>query len=284
MTAKIIDGKAIGQQIRTKVKQQIDSLIQQTEIKPCVTSIIIGNDPASELYLNLREKACNSVGISHQRRSFPKDVTEHALLQEIEKLNADASVHGILVQLPLPTHIQPFQVMEQLHPNKDVEGFHPCNMGKTLIGDEFLVPCTPKAVLSILDHEGIELKGKNVVILNHSVVVGKPLSVILLKRDATVSVCHVFTKDIRQFTKQADIVISAAGVAGLITSDHVKEGAILIDVSINNTKSGITGDVNVDSIKDTVQAYTPVPGGVGPVTIACSLQNILTTFRLCNHH
>jgi len=281
MSATIIDGRAIAQGIKQDVAQQLKKLQKTYGKKPLITTVIVGEDPASALYLKLREKACQSVGITTDQLRFPTSVSQKELEEGIQSLNVNPNFHGILVQLPLPDHIRPFHIMEQLHPMKDVEGFHPLNMGKTMIGDEHLVPCTPQAVLAILNHEHIDVQGKNVVVVNHSIVVGKPLTVLLLQRNATVSTCHVFTKELKQYTKNADVIIVAAGVPGLITKEYIKKGAVIIDVGINQTKQGITGDVAFDEVQSIAQAITPVPGGVGPVTIACSLHNMMTTFEQC---
>jgi methylenetetrahydrofolate dehydrogenase (NADP+)/methenyltetrahydrofolate cyclohydrolase len=193
-------------------------------------------------------------------------------------LNSDDTTHGILVQYPVPPHISQERLMSTIDPRKDVEGFNPVNLGKTLIGDEDLVPCTPLSVLTILEHEYIQLKGKDVVIINHSNIVGKPLAALLLNRNATVAICHVFTKDLKRYTTKADVLITGAGVPNLITKDFVKDQAIVIDVGIVETKKGVYGDVDADSVKEKAAILTPVPGGVGPVTIACSLVNMVKVF------
>jgi methylenetetrahydrofolate dehydrogenase (NADP+)/methenyltetrahydrofolate cyclohydrolase len=226
----------------------------------------------------LRDAACNEVGIIPKHVQFKEKISEEKILQTIETLNSDDAVHGILVQYPVPTHISPERLMGAIDPRKDVEGFNPVNLGRTLIGDEYLVPCTPLSVLTILEHKQIQLKGKDIVIINHSNIVGKPLAALLLNRNATVSICHVFTKDLKQYTTKADVLITGAGVPNLITKDFVKDQAIVIDVGIIETKKGVCGDVDADSVKEKAALLTPVPGGVGPVTIACSLMNIIKVF------
>ena len=281
MTAKIIDGRRIAEDIRKKISNEVDELESKYKTTPNITTIKIGSDPSSELYLKLRDNACKEVGIESNRLEFPKDVSENEILDSIKKLNNDGKVHGILIQYPVPNHISPDKLMKAIDYKKDVEGFNPFNMGRTLIGDEYMVPCTPLAVLTILEYESTDFKGKDVVIVNHSNVVGKPLAALFLNRNATVSVCHVFSKDIKRYTTKADILVTATGKPKLITSDHVKENAFVIDVGITSTKYGVCGDVDFESVKEKVGKITPVPGGVGPVTIACALKNIIKTYKNC---
>ena len=231
--------------------------------------------------MRLRDKACDEVGIESNRLEFPENVTENEVLESISLLNKDPNVFGILIQLPVPNQISQEKLIDSLDSKKDVEGLNPYNLGRTLNGDEHLVPCTPLSVLTILEHENITLEGKDVVIINHSNHVGKPLASLLLNRNATVSVCHVFTKDLEFYTKNADILITAAGVEKLIKPVHVKDNAFVIDVAIVGTSDGICGDVDFDSVKAIVEKITPVPGGVGPVTVACSLKNMIITFKNC---
>ncbi|MCK5031309.1 MAG: bifunctional 5,10-methylenetetrahydrofolate dehydrogenase/5,10-methenyltetrahydrofolate cyclohydrolase, partial [Thermoplasmatales archaeon] len=248
---------------------------------PSIATIKIGEDQTSALYLKLRDNACKKAGIVSNHLEFPQDVSENKILRSISRLNKDKSVHGILIQFPIPGHISSDKLMNAIDPKKDVEGFTPYNMGRTLIGDEHIVPCTPLSVLTILEHENMDLKGKDIAIINHSNVVGKPLSALFLNRNATVSVCHVFTKDAKQYTSRADVLVTATGIPRIITSDYVKKNAFVIDVGIVNTKDGICGDVDFDSVKEKAGKITPVPGGVGPVTVACSLINMIKTFRNC---
>lgn len=281
MTAKIIDGRKIAENIRIKIANEIQELKLKYKTTPNITTIKIGSDPSSELYLRLRDKACSKVGIKSNHLEFPMNISEKEVLQAIFKLNDNNNVHGILTQFPVPPHISQDKLINAMDPKKDVEGFNPYNMGRTLIGDEHIIPCTPLSVLTILEHENIDLKGKDVVIVNHSNVVGKPLAALFLNRDATVSVCHVFTEDLRRYSTMADILVTAAGVAKLIKKDHVKDDAFVIDVGIIKTDSGICGDVDFNSVKEKVGKITPVPGGVGPVTVACSLRNMVETFKNC---
>jgi len=281
MTAKIINGREIAKDIRSAIANEVKVLISKYDITPTITTIKIDNNPESELYLKLRDKACDDVGIISDHINLPVDVSEQEVLQTIEQLNKDSNTHGILIQYPIPNHISTDVLMRSVDPKKDVEGFNPYNMGNALIGNESIIPCTPLAVLTILEHEKVNLKGKDVVIVNHSNVVGKPLTALFLNRNATVSVCHVFTKDIKPYTSKADILVTATGIPRLITADHVKKNAFVIDVGIVSTKDGICGDVDMDSVKEKAGKVTPVPGGVGPVTVACSLKNMLKTYKNC---
>ena len=281
MAAKIIDGRIIAKEIKIQISKEIVELQSKYKIAPNITTIKIGKDPSSELYLKLRDNACKEVGIKSNHLEFSQDVSEDEIINAIYDINKDADVHGVLIQFPVPDHISPNRIMNAVDPKKDVEGFNPYNMGQTLIGDEHITPCTPLAVLTILEYENTDLKGKDIVVVNHSNVVGKPLTALFLNRDATVSVCHVFTKNLHQYTCNADILITAAGVPKLITKDHVKKDAFVIDVGIIPTKDGICGDVDFNEVKAKAGKLTPVPGGVGPVTIACSLKNMLKTFRNC---
>jgi len=281
MTAKIIDGRKIAENLRKEIKNEINSLKSKYNKTPNITTIKIGNDPSSELYLKLRTRACDEVGIKSNHLEFTSDVSEKKVLQSIYKLNKDDNVHGILIQFPLPKNISSDKLVNALDPKKDVEGFNPFNIGRTLVGDENIIPCTPLSVLTILEHEKTVLKGKDIVIVNHSNIVGKPLAALFLNRDATVSVCHVFTKDFKKYTKKADIIVTATGVPNIIKNYHVKNGVFVIDVGIIKTKDGVCGDVDFDSVKEKAGKITPVPGGVGPVTVACSLLNMVKTFKNC---
>jgi methylenetetrahydrofolate dehydrogenase (NADP+)/methenyltetrahydrofolate cyclohydrolase len=281
MVSTIINGREIAKGIKTTLTKEIQHLEKKYGIKPLVTTITVGNDPTSELFLRLRDTACKEVGITSQRISFDVECTEDQVVQAIQTLNADDTIHGILVQYPIPKHLHPEHLMTVVDPAKDIEGFNPENLGKTMIGKEDLVPCTPLAVLTILEHAQIPLQGKDVVIVNHSTVVGKPLAALFLNRNATVAICHVFTKDLKRYTKQSDILVSAAGVPRLITAEHVKENAVVIDVGIIETKEGVCGDVDFQAVKEKTSIITPVPGGVGPVTIACALSNMVKTYRNC---
>jgi methylenetetrahydrofolate dehydrogenase (NADP+)/methenyltetrahydrofolate cyclohydrolase len=281
MTAKIVDGRKIAAGLRKNISIEVEQLKSKYKTTLDVTTIKAGNDPSSELYLKLRDKACDEVGIKSNHLEFPENVSEKEILESIDKLNEDKNVHGILVQLPLPSHLSQDKLINALNPKKDVEGLNPNNMGRTLNGDEHIIPITPFSVLTILEHEKTEIQGKDVVIVNHSNHVGKPLAALFLNRNATVSVCHVFTKDSKNYTSQADILVTATGVPKLIKKDYVKNNAFVIDVGIIQTEDGICGDVDFESVKEIAGKITPVPGGVGPVTVACSLKNMIKTFKNC---
>ena len=281
MSAKIIDGKKIAEYIRSDVSKEISNLKSIYKIQPNIVTVKIGNDPSSDLYLKLRDKACKEVGILSNHTEFKEDVSEKEVLNSIYKLNQNKNVHGILIQLPVPKHIFLDNLINALEPKKDVEGLNPYNIGRTLNGNELIVPITPLSVLTILEYEKTKLEGKNIVIINHSKHVGKPLAALFLNRNATVSVCHVFTRNLKSFTTNADILVSATGVPKLIKNEHIKENAFVIDVGIIKTKDGICGDVDFEEVKEKAGFITPVPGGVGPVTVACSLKNMIKTYKFC---
>ena len=265
----IIDGRKIAAEIKDRVRGEVESM----ETKPGLATVLVGDDPASQLYVKLKGKACEEAGIKSEKHEFPGDAKEGEIIELIRELNSNSSIHGILVQLPLPKHLNPQNIMAEIAPEKDVDGFNPVSMGNLMIGNEGFVPATPRGIIGMLEHEGVDVEGKDCVIVNHSPVVGKPLAMLLLNREATVSVCHVKTKDLGKFTREADILIVAAGVPGLIKADMVKEGAVVIDVGINKTEDGIVGDVDFEAVKEKASLITPVPGGVGPMTIAMLLEN-----------
>jgi len=280
MTGRIVSGKIIANDMKETVKDQVNTLKKTYGLTPKILSIIVGKNPEAQLYLKLRDKACSDVGINSVRKELSEDISEKELRDIIEEINDDEKIHGILIQLPLPTYISVETIMNVIDPKKDVEGLSPKNLGNILIGNEFLVPCTPLAVMKILEHEHVDIKGRHVVIVNHSNVVGKPLTALCLNRNATVSICHVFTKNLSEMTSQADVLISAAGVPGLITKDHVKDGACVIDVAMVQTALGFCGDVVSSEVLKKASFITPVPGGVGPVTVACALSNMVMTSSL----
>ena len=269
----IIDGKKIANEMEEEIRKKIKAKIG-------IATILVGENDASLLYAKLKEKACKRLGFHSQTIHFPSDIKIEEIKEAIRKFNEDDEIHGIVLQLPLPGGMEYEMLIKEIEPRKDIEGMHPCNLGATLLNKEFLVPSTPLAVIKILEHEGISVKGKDVVIVNHSNIVGKPLAAMLLNRNATVSICHIYTKDIKKYTSQADILISGTGVAGLIKKEYVKEGAIAIDVGITRKKDGsICGDIDFDAVKEKVKAITPVPGGVGPVTIACLMENAVRAYK-----
>lgn len=262
----VIDGRRIAAGIEDHVREQACG----RDIT--VATLMMEGSEESALYARLKEQACGRVGITAETVTFPRDASTDDLAAVVQELNDDEMVDGVMVQLPLPG-VDHRRLVQEIDPGKDVEGVHPCNLGATQLGDETLAPCTPKAVIHILEHEGVALQGKDVVVVNHSDIVGKPLVDMLLNRDATVSVCHVYTGDLASYTRQADIVVSGAGVRGLITGEHVKPGAILVDVAIIKDEDGVHGDVDFESVRGRAAMATPVPGGVGPVTIASMLEN-----------
>lgn len=277
----VIDGRKIADEIKKDTKIKLDELRSKYKTSPNMASIIIGENKESELYLKLRDKASSQLNINSIHYSFPEDISEREVSKVIDKLNIDPSIHGILLQQPIPRHISLYNLLSNIDPKKDIEGLTPYNFGSLIIGEEKIIPCTPLAVLKILEYMNVKLEGADIVIVNHSTIVGKPLSLLLLNRNATVTVCHIYTKNLKQYTLNADILITAAGVPSLITGEYIKENAIVIDVGITKTSKGIKGDVDFDSVKDKISMITPVPGGVGPVTIACSIINMVETFQNC---
>ena len=279
---EFVSGRSLADSIIDSCREKLESLSKSKGIMPCVATVMVGNDAASALYMRLRDKACGKAGIKSVHVELDENISMDDLIVEIEKLNADESVHGILVQYPLPSGLAAEKVMACVDPKKDVEGFHPLNMGKTLLGSEGLVPCTPLAVIRFLEYLDVDLVGKHVVIVNHSNIVGRPLSVMLLNRNATVSVAHQYTSDLLKVCSQADILIPATGIACLIGKEHVKSGAIVLDVGIADDGSGgVTGDVDRKSVDGIASKLSIVPGGIGPVTIACAVQNIVHCVDAC---
>ena len=261
-----------GAQIACKIENEVRKRAYGHKIG--VATILKEGDNASSLYARLKEKACMRVGFSCLTKSFSSVTPANEIIEAVTSFNHNSSVHGIMVQQPLPS-INYKQVVSAIDPEKDVEGIHPINLGSTLLGTEHLVPCTPLAVMRILEHKDIEIQGKHAVIVNHSPIVGKPLAILLLNRNATVTVCHVHTKCLESYTKRADILVTGAGVKDLITANHIKPGAIVIDVAVIPNENGISGDVKTEEVIKVPGFLTPVPGGVGPVTIACMLENVL---------
>jgi len=273
----ILDGKALAK----KIKQSIKEEIKHFERKPKLVVVLVGDEQASLVYVKNKVQACAEVGFSSQLDMFEKDVEESVLLDHIRRLNEQEDVDGILVQLPLPPHISMHKVIDAIDPSKDVDGFHPNNMGKLFSGDldKAFIPCTPLGIKLLLEEYRIDLKGKNVCIVGAGFIVGKPLSMLMLSYDATVSVCHKYTKDILEYTKSADILISATGVPFLIKDYMVKEGAVVIDVGISKVNGKIVGDVDFESVSAKASFITPVPGGVGPMTVATLLLNTLKAYK-----
>lgn len=288
MSAEIIDGFSIAQQVRHKAAEEAAELGLQG-IAPCLAVVLVGENPASVSYVTAKERALEEAGMLGKDIRLPGDTTEFDLLGLIEELNQDDSVHGILVQLPLPSHIDEDKVIMAIRPEKDVDGFHPVNVGNMMIGRKSYLPCTPHGVLVLLQTMGIPTAGKHAVIVGRSNIVGKPLSVLLTRREynATVTLCHTGTKDLASFTRQADILIAAAGSPGMVKAHMVKEGAVVIDVGVNRIpdatkKSGfrLCGDVDFEAVKEVASYITPVPRGVGPMTIAMLMMNTVEAARV----
>ena len=278
----IIDGKKIAENLRQTLKKQIEQ-IPSNQVKPGLTVILIGEDPASQIYVRNKEKFANEIGINSNVLRFDSSITEESLLQEIHKLNQDKMVHGILVQLPLPKHINSKNIISQIDPNKDVDGFHPINVGNLSSGSDALVPCTPYGCYLLLKEVISDFTGLNAVIIGRSNINGKPMMQLLLKENCTVTITHSKTKNLQQICEGADILVASVGIANLVKEDWVKPDCVVIDVGINrveeNGSKKIVGDVDFENLKDKVKAITPVPGGVGPMTISCLLQNTLKAYR-----
>jgi len=269
----IIDGKALAADVESETAQRVKELAGR-RIVPGLATVLVGENPASQMYIRLKHSACSRVGIRSENIVLPAESTEDDLIGKIEELNGRADISGILLQLPLPQGLSPQRAMMSILPEKDVDGFHPVNMGALLLGAERLVPCTPKGIIYALERLGMtgpRLEGAEAVIVGHSNVVGKPLAAMLLNRNATVQVCHVFTRELAEHTRDAEILIVAAGVPGLIKRDMVRAGAIVFDVGINRVGDKTVGDVDFEAVKDVASAITPVPGGVGPLTVAMLL-------------
>lgn len=274
--AVIIDGKALSAKLKNQMKEKVDTL-KATGINPCLAVIIVGENPASKVYVNNKKKSCAELGIESLEYALPEETTEEELLIIIDELNNNENVDGILCQLPLPSHICEKNIINSISPEKDVDAFHPENVGHIMIGDYTFLPCTPAGVMEMLKEYEIDVAGKNCVVVGRSNIVGKPMTMLLLKENATVTVCHSRTKDLASFTRQADVLVSAVGKPGLITEDMVKENAVVIDVAINRLENGkLCGDVDFEKVKEKASFITPVPGGVGPMTIAVLMKNTVT--------
>jgi methylenetetrahydrofolate dehydrogenase (NADP+)/methenyltetrahydrofolate cyclohydrolase len=279
MTAQILDGKQLAQQIRSELAEEVVEFIQNNGAVPCLAAVLVGEQPASEVYVRNKRRACEAVGIDSQLHRLDAGASSDELLRLVAKLNKDTAVHGILVQLPLPTQIDSSRVLVAVSPAKDVDAFHPENVGRLVQGRPRYLPCTPQAVQQLLVRSGIEIAGRHVVILGRSDIVGRPLSIMLSQRapggDATVTVCHSRTRDLAAVTRLADILVVAIGRPKFVTAQMVKPGAVVVDVGINRTAEGLVGDVDFAAVREVAGAITPVPGGIGPLTIAMLLRNTL---------
>jgi len=272
MPAKILDGKEFAKKLLAKSKQEADAL-KAKGIIPCLAVVFVGNNAASELYIRKKQEACQQIGIEFRLFSFPSEISIEELRTQISRLNSDSEIHGILVQLPLAEHIHQEKILDSIAPKKDVDGFTSHNIGALAHGKESLVSCTAKGILILLESLVPKLEGKNICIVNHSIVIGKPLALALMNRNSTVTICNAFTKNLKEHTLRADILIAATGKKNLISGGMVKEGAIVIDAGICFEKKKLCGDIKFDEIKKKASWITPVPGGVGPMTVACLMEN-----------
>lgn len=281
--AEIISGKIVSQKLRSEIKTEVIDFKAQTGRAPGLAVIVVGSDPASAVYVRNKHKACLDVGIESYQIEYPEDVSEDELLSKISELNLDKKVDGILVQLPLPAHINEEKVINTILPAKDVDAFHPINVGKITIGNYSLLPCTPAGIISLLDHYNVEIEGKCCVVIGRSNIVGKPMALLLTERNGTVTLCHSRTKNLPDICRAADIIVVAIGKAGFLKADMVKPGAVIIDVGINRTADGkLVGDVAFDEVSEVASMITPVPGGVGPMTITTLLKNTLIAAKMNN--
>ena len=277
--AVIIDGKAISRKVKEELKAEVEHL-SELGIVPGLAVVIVGNDPASRVYVNNKKKACDEVGIYSEEHALPEETTQEELLRLVGELNTRPDIDGILVQLPLPAHLDDKAVIEAISPEKDVDAFHVENVGRIMLGDDKFLPCTPAGVMELIKETGIEVSGKECVVVGRSNIVGKPMALLLLHQNGTVTVCHSRTKDLKEVTRRADILVVAIGKAKFVTADMVKEGAVVIDVGMDRDENGkLCGDVDFESVKEVAGYITPVPGGVGPMTIAMLLKNTVTSAK-----
>jgi len=289
MSAKIISGTEVAKAIREELKIEVAELKEKHDIVPGLVTILVGEDPASQSYVSAKNKTAHALGIHSEQVTLPADTSEQDLLAIVDKYNKDKNIHGILVQLPLPKHINETNVLYAIDPAKDVDGFHPVNVGKMVLGEECFLPCTPHGILELLTRSGVETSGAEVVVIGRSNIVGKPIANLMLQKrkggNATVTLCHTRTKDMAAHCKRADIIIAAVGVPKMVTADMVKDGVVIIDVGVNRIgktaegKAILAGDVDFDAVKEKASYITPVPGGVGPMTITMLMKNTVQAAR-----
>lgn len=285
MKAEIISGKIMSEEIRNDIRTRVEKLKNEYDYVPGLSVILVGDDPASEIYVNNKGKGCTEVGIRSETIRMPAETTQEELIGTIRRLNDDHSVNGILVQLPLPRHINENTVLAEIVPEKDVDGFHLLNVGRLMTGNEGVVPCTPKGALKMIKSTGVDLNGKEAVVIGRSNIVGKPMAMLLLQENCTVTVCHSRTKNLAEHTRNADVLVVAVGKAGFVKGDMIKPGAVVIDVGINRVNGKVTGDVDFESASEVAGWITPVPGGVGKMTITMLLENTVEAAeRLCHQH
>ena len=289
MSAKIISGTEVAKAIREELKTEVAELKEKHAVVPGLVTILVGEDPASQSYVSAKNKTAHALGIHSEQVTLPADTSEQDLLATVEKYNKDKNIHGILVQLPLPKHINETNVLYAIDPAKDVDGFHPVNVGKMVLGEECFLPCTPHGILELLTRSGVETSGAEVVVIGRSNIVGKPIANLMLQKrkagNATITLCHTRTKDMAAHCKRADIIIAAVGVPKMVTADMVKDGVVVIDVGVNRIgktadgKAILAGDVDFDAVKEKASYITPVPGGVGPMTITMLMKNTVQAAR-----
>lgn len=278
MSAIIVSGKELAKKIRLELKENVKNFIEEMGITPHLAVILVGDNPASISYVTGKQKGCEETNMKSTLIKLPADITEEKLIETVEKLNNDETVHGILVQLPLPKHINESKIINTISVEKDVDGFSPINVGKMILNEECFLPCTPAGIIRLIKETNIDITGKHAVVIGRSNIVGKPVSQLLLKENATVTICHSRTKDLKSFTSKADILVAAIGKPKFVTGDMIKPGAVVIDVGVNRVDNKLCGDVDFDSALDIASYITPVPGGVGPMTITMLLEN---TFEAC---
>ena len=275
----LIDGKKVAKEIRDAIGREVEQLKAKSGKVPGLATVLVGEDPASAVYVSSKNKICKELGFISLEHTLPKDTREKDLLALVEELNSNEAISGILVQLPLPKHIDSIKILEAIDPAKDVDGFHPVSMGRLMMGTAALAPCTPSGIIEMLDRYDVEIEGKHAVVLGRSNIVGKPVAMLLLHRNATVTICHSRTRNLPEVTRTADILITAVGKPKMVTGEMVKEGAVVIDVGINRVDGKLVGDVAFDEVEPKASLITPVPGGVGPMTIAMLMQNTLKAFK-----
>ena len=279
--ARIIDGKVISKEVRGEIAADVVAFKEKYGKAPGLAVIIVGSDPASQVYVRNKKRACEEVGFYSENYELPEETSQAELIELVEKLNDDENIHGILVQLPLPKHLNETEVLLKIRPEKDVDAFHPYNVGKIMIGNHDLLPCTPAGVMVLLERSGVEVKGRNCVVIGRSNIVGKPMAMLLLHAHGTVTVCHSKTENLAEICRGADILVASIGKPEFVTGDMVKEGAVVVDVGINRLENGkLVGDVNFAEVEPKASYITPVPGGVGPMTITMLLKNTLTAAKL----
>ncbi|MGN0742323.1 MAG: bifunctional methylenetetrahydrofolate dehydrogenase/methenyltetrahydrofolate cyclohydrolase FolD [Candidatus Fimadaptatus sp.] len=279
MAARIIDGKAISEQLRSQLREEVASLTERGA-KPCLAVIIVGENPASKVYVRNKERACRQLGMDSILLRLPESTTQEELLGEVRRLNADSAVNGVLVQLPLPAHLDEQAVLREISPEKDVDGFHAVNAGRLMQGESCTVACTPAGCLDLIRSTCVSIEGAEAVVVGRSNIVGKPMAMLLLQNNATVTICHSRTRDLAEVTRRADILVAAVGRPRMITGDMIKPGAVVIDVGINRVDGGFVGDVDFESAREVAGWITPVPGGVGPMTITGLMRNTIAATRM----